>query len=91
MLELAFERYRNPAAYARATPVLAGHGHGCGDLLQMVEFASLNKHNNLLGMLSVISQKARYTYLSEAGSRPGVSKALAVPLEGTLLEWRIKI
>ena len=90
-LELAFERFRNPDAYARAVPVSSGRGNGCGDLLQMVGAAKSNQGKSSFGMLSVISQKARYTYVADASNDDSATAATHIPLEGTLLEWRITI
>lgn len=90
-LFLAFERTRNEIAGRRAITIKDGHGNGCGDLLQMAESASLVDVNNEQGILSVISNNARYTYKASYGVDPGVSRALKCSLQGTLLEWRIKI
>ena len=90
-LFLAFERTRNEVAGRRAIAIKGGHGNGCGDLLQMAESASLVEGNNEQGILSVISNNARYVYKASYGVDPGVSRALKCSLQGTLLEWRIKI
>lgn len=88
-LQLAFERYRNPDSCAKAIPFITGRGRGCQDLLQLVE-EEMQVNGKISGILSVISQRARYEYKSIYGSRPGKSRSERIPLEGTLLEWRIK-
>lgn len=88
-LRLAFERYRNPNLYAKAVPISQGRGRGCQDLLQLIDLTM--QVEKISGALSVISQKARYEYKSEYQSQPGKVKSEKLPLEGTLLEWRIKV
>ena len=89
-LQFAFERYRNPDSCAKAAPFISGRGRGCQDLLQLVE-EEMQGDARISGILSVISQRARYEYRSTYGPRPGKSKSERIPLEGTLLEWRLRI
>ena len=89
-LRLAFERYRNPGLYAKAVPIFQGRGRGCQDLLQLVD-AEMQGECEMTGTLSVISQKARYEYKTEFQTSPGKVKSEKLSLEGTLLEWRLKL
>lgn len=63
-----------------------GRGHGCADIKSLLS-------NIKGGKLSVISLLAKYANNNYKGNRTvrGESKSLAVPLQGTLLEWRIPL
>lgn len=63
-----------------------GRGHGCADIKSLL-------CNIKGGKLSVISLQAKYDNNNYKGNRSvrGESKSLAVPLQGTLLEWRIPL
>lgn len=63
-----------------------GRGHGCADIKSLLS-------NIKGGKLSVISLQAKYENYNFKGSSlvRGKSKSLAVPLQGTLLEWRMPL
>ena len=63
-----------------------GRGHGCADIKSLLS-------NIKGGKLSVISLQAKYENGNYKGNKSerGASKSLAVPLQGTLLEWRIPL
>lgn len=63
-----------------------GRGHGCADIKSLLG-------NIKGGKLSVISLQAKYENGNYKGNKSvrGESKSLAVPLQGTLLEWRIPL
>ena len=63
-----------------------GRGHGCADIKSLLS-------NIKGGKLSVISLQAKYANSNYKGNKAvrGESKSRTVPLQGTLLEWRIPL
>jgi hypothetical protein len=66
---------------ARTSTALPQHGKG---LATMVEVASRAK----VGRLRILSRSGEYIWMT--GTRP-VSNTLKVPIEGTLIEWKLKV
>ena len=87
-LYVAFERDRRKIGSAR--PFVEGRGHGCQDIARLI----LRQDQNRVGIgssLSVISGRARYDLSSDEAADRGISKSLNQKLQGTLIEWRIKL
>ena len=85
-LELAFERTRSRQGKLR--PKREGRGNGCGDI---VEFVSNRKNGREGSTLFVVSSRAQYRYVDTDIGRRGESSANDVSLQGTLIEWKIKL
>ena len=87
-LYVAFERDRRKIQSAKS--FVEGRGHGCQDIARLI----FRQDQNLVGVgsnLSVISGRARYDLSGIADSGRGLSKSLKQKLQGTLIEWRIKL
>ena len=85
-LELAFERTRN--RYGRLRPKLEGRGNGCGDIIELISNSRYGREGS---SLFVVSSKAQYSYIDTDVGRRGVASANNVSLQGTLIEWKIKL
>lgn len=91
-LWLAFERLRNKRAPKKVDAKCGGRGRGCKDVLQMVMRTVAADVSHVGNTINVISSHARYRYTSSGDpTKRGESVKLATPLQGTLIEWRIKI
>ena len=87
-LYVAFERDRRKIQSAKS--FVEGRGHGCQDITRLI----FRQEQNLVGFgssLSVISGRARYDLAGNADVSRGDSKSLKQKLQGTLIEWRIKL
>jgi len=85
-LELAFERKRN--RHGRLRSKLEGRGNGCGDIVELI---SNCRHGREGSSLFVVSSKAQYRYVDTDVGRRGAASANDVALQGTLIEWKIKL
>ena len=87
-LYVAFERDRRKIGTAR--PLKEGRGHGCLDIARLI--LPQDQNNVKSGsMLSVISGRARYDLKSDNADNRGDAKQLNQKLQGTLIEWKIKL
>ena len=87
-LYVAFERDRRKIQSAKS--FVEGRGHGCQDIARLI----FRQEQNLVGFgssLSVISGRARYDLAGNVDVGRGDSKSLKQKLQGTLIEWRIKL
>ena len=87
-LYVAFERDRRKIKSAKS--FVEGRGHGCQDIARLI----FRQEQNLVGFgssLSVISGRARYDLAGNVDVGRGDSKSLKQKLQGTLIEWRIKL
>lgn len=87
-LYVAFERDRRKIQSAKS--FVEGRGHGCQDIARLI----FRQGQNLVGFgssLSVISGRARYDLTGNVEAGRGDSKSLKQKLQGTLIEWRIKL
>ena len=87
-LYVAFERDRRRINAAR--PFREGRGHGCQDITRLVLPQDQNRVKSG-SRLSVISGKARYDLVGDEGTQRGDVKTVNRKLQGTLIEWRIKL
>lgn len=85
---VAFERYRRKNGTAR--PFVEGRGHGCEDIARLIQKEGANKVREG-SQLSVISGKARYDLVNTIIAGRGAAKSLEHKLQGTLIEWKIKL
>lgn len=85
-LELAFERarYRN----GKLRPKRKWRGNGCGDIVELVSNRGSSREGSTL---FVVSSKAQYRYVDLVRSRRGIASANDISLQGTLIEWTIKL
>lgn len=87
-LFVAFERDRRKIGSAR--PFKEGRGHGCQDIVRLI----LPQDQNRVkagSSLSVISGRARYDLSSNFADDRGDAKPLERKLQGTLIEWKIRL
>ncbi len=87
-LYVAFERDRRKIQSAKS--FVEGRGHGCQDIARLI----FRQDQNLVGdgsCLSVISGRARYDLSGNEDVGRGVSTSLKQKLQGTLIEWRIRL
>ena len=85
---IAFERYRRKNGTSR--PFVEGRGHGCEDIARLIQKEGANQVRKGC-RLSVISGMARYDLENTVISGRGEAKALKLKLQGTLIEWKIKL
>lgn len=87
-LFIAFERDRRKIGSVR--PFIEGRGHGCQDIVRLI--LPQDQNNVKAGScLSVISGRARYDLSSNDAGGRGESQALSQKLQGTLIEWKIRL
>lgn len=87
-LSVAFERERRKNRGNQSS--IQGRGHGCPDMLRLVSQEDQNEVKTG-SRFNVISGNARYRYEENKNSNRGVSESLKNKLQGTLIEWRIKL
>ena len=87
-LYIAFERDRRKMGNIRSR--IEGRGHGCQDIARLVLSGDQNQVK-IGSQLSVISGKARYDFTGSGETDRGKSTALNLKLQGTLIEWKIKL
>lgn len=87
-LFVAFERDRRKIGTAR--PFIEGRGHGCQDIVRLI---LPQEQNNVKAgsSLSVISGRARYDISSRDIEGRGAAVPLKQKLQGTLIEWKIRL
>ena len=88
-LYLAFERERRKIN-KRARSLIVGRGHGCPDIARLVSA----KDENMVrdgSSLTVISGRARYRLNGGTMQGRGVKEDLPKKLQGTMIEWRIRL
>jgi anti-sigma regulatory factor (Ser/Thr protein kinase) len=85
-LELAFERSRNRDGKLR--PKYEWRGNGCGDIVELVSNRGSSREGSTL---FVVSSKAQYRYVDLDVGRRGIASANDISLQGTLIEWTIKL
>ncbi len=85
-LYLAFERERKRRRGIWS--MSKGRGYGCPDIARLVEPSEENKVREG-SSLTVISGKARYVL--DGRQRRGQKEDLSVKLQGTLIEWRMRL
>lgn len=89
-LYLAFERERRRTGGPGLRSLINGRGHGCPDIARLI---SPNDENEVKesSRLSVISGRGQYVLKWSDKDGRGDKNELAVKLQGTLIEWRIKL
>lgn len=95
-LWVAFERLRSERLRKRYLSRTQGRGKGCGDIVSFVSSPINCEEIEKPGSsISVISLKARYRYINTGEKTRyrdrGDKESLPVSLQGTLIEWRIKL
>jgi len=87
-LSVAFERERSKNRGNKS--LIAGRGHGCPDMLRLVSRKDQNEIKEG-SRFNVISGRARYRYEEGVNGSRGRAESLETKLQGTLIEWRIKL
>lgn len=88
-LQLAFEHTMGHDL--GAAPKCDGRWHGCEDILKLISERALANKNLDGGSLFVVSLMAQYRYVHMGTGKRGVASEHATPLQGTLIEWKIRI